>query len=67
MATRKLLKESDFKFISEGLVVKTIDSTIVVTHLQFPGKRNYFRIRMLRMHTQNFLRNNLISSILPIL
>ena len=28
-----------FKFVSSGLAVKTIDSTIVITYLQFPGKR----------------------------
>ena len=28
-----------FRFLSHGLVVKTIDSQIVITHLQFPGKR----------------------------
>ena len=33
------LKDKSFKFISSGLLVKTIDSAIVITHLQFPGKR----------------------------
>ena len=28
-----------FRFFSHGLVVKTIDSQIVITYLQFPGKR----------------------------
>tara|TARA_B100000287_G_scaffold431163_1_gene487881 strand:+ start:2722 stop:3642 length:921 start_codon:yes stop_codon:yes gene_type:complete len=28
-----------FKFVSNGLAVKTIDKNIVITHLQFPGKR----------------------------
>jgi len=28
-----------FKFISSGLAVKTNDTSIVITHLQFPGKR----------------------------
>ena len=28
-----------FKFLSNGLVVKTADTLIVITHLQFPGKR----------------------------
>ncbi len=32
-------KENSFRFISEGLAVKTIDSAIVITHLQLPGKR----------------------------
>ena len=33
------LKVKSFGFISSGLLVKTIDSLIVITHLQFPGKR----------------------------
>ena len=33
------LKEKSFRFISSGLLVKTIDSAIVITYLQFPGKR----------------------------
>ena len=33
------LKTKDFRFLSHGLVVKTIDSQIVITYLQFPGKR----------------------------
>ncbi len=32
-------KVNEFRFLSSGLVVKTIDSHIVITHLQFPGKR----------------------------
>ena len=28
-----------FRFLSNGLVVKTLDSEIVITYLQFPGKR----------------------------
>jgi len=28
-----------FKFVSNGLAVKTNDTQIVITHLQFPGKR----------------------------
>jgi methionyl-tRNA formyltransferase len=28
-----------FKFFSNGLVAKTVDSAIVITYLQFPGKR----------------------------
>ena len=31
--------DRQFKFIKNGLAVKTIDKTIVITHLQFPGKR----------------------------
>ena len=33
------LKTKAFRFLSHGLVVKTIDSQIVITYLQFPGKR----------------------------
>jgi len=33
------LKEKSFKFIPDGLAVKTIDCGIVITHLQLPGKR----------------------------
>ena len=36
---KKTFKGNNFKFISEGLAVKTNDSMIVITHLQFPGKR----------------------------
>ena len=28
-----------FRFLSNGLVVKTIDSQLVITYLQFPGKK----------------------------
>jgi methionyl-tRNA formyltransferase len=38
-ANKEAFKRNDFKFISEGLAVKTKDSMIVITHLQFPGKR----------------------------
>ena len=31
--------DKQFKFIKNGLAVKTIDKSIVITHLQFPGKR----------------------------
>ena len=31
--------DKQFKFIKNGLAVKTIDKTIVITHLEFPGKR----------------------------
>ena len=30
---------SIFKVTKDGLYVKTIDSTIVITHLQMPGKK----------------------------
>jgi methionyl-tRNA formyltransferase len=33
------LNLNSFKFISQGLAVKTVDSVIVITYLQFPGKR----------------------------
>ena len=33
------LKVKSFMFIPNGLAVKTIDSVIVITYLQFPGKR----------------------------
>jgi methionyl-tRNA formyltransferase len=36
---KEAFKGNDFKFISEGLAVKTSDSMIVITYLQFPGKR----------------------------
>jgi methionyl-tRNA formyltransferase len=36
---KEAFKGNDFKFISEGLAVKTNDSMIVITYLQFPGKR----------------------------
>ena len=31
--------DKQFKFIKNGLALKTIDKFIVITHLQFPGKR----------------------------
>ena len=33
------LRENNFRFIEEGIAVKTSDSVIVITHLQFPGRR----------------------------
>ena len=33
------LEAESFRFLSDGLAVKTIDSQIVITYLQFPGKR----------------------------
>ncbi len=36
---REDLKTKDFRFVSNGLAVKTMDSVIVITYLQFPGKR----------------------------
>jgi methionyl-tRNA formyltransferase len=32
------LLANSFKFISSGLLTKTMDSMIVITYLQFPGK-----------------------------
>tara|TARA_B100000700_G_scaffold155766_1_gene173044 strand:+ start:41435 stop:42355 length:921 start_codon:yes stop_codon:yes gene_type:complete len=37
--SKDALKEKSFKFIPDGLAVKTIDFGIVITHLQLPGKR----------------------------
>ena len=34
----EMLKDSDYIFNNTGLIVKTMDSYIVITHLQFPGK-----------------------------
>lgn len=34
----EILKDSDYIFNNTGLKVKTLDSYIVITHLQFPGK-----------------------------
>ena len=34
----EILKDSDYIFNNTGLKVKTMDSYIVITHLQFPGK-----------------------------
>ena len=34
----EILKDSDYIFNNTGLKVKTMDSHIVITHLQFPGK-----------------------------
>ena len=29
----------NFTFYKNGMTVKTVDSSIVITHLQFPGKK----------------------------
>ena len=42
---KEALKENNFRFIEEGIAVKTSDSVIVITHLQFPGKRIISYIR----------------------
>ena len=34
----EILKDSNYIFNNTGLHIKTIDSSIVITHLQFPGK-----------------------------
>ena len=34
----EILKDRDYIFNNTGLKVKTMDSYIVITHLQFPGK-----------------------------
>jgi len=31
-------ESKDFYFCADGLAVKTLSSTLVITHLQFPGK-----------------------------
>ncbi len=36
---KEAIKENSFRFIEEGIAVKTSDSVLVITHLQFPGKR----------------------------
>ena len=36
---KEALKENNFRFIEEGIAVKTRDSVVVITHLQFPGRR----------------------------
>ena len=36
---KEALKENNFRFIEEGIAVKTSDSVLVITHLQFPGRR----------------------------
>jgi methionyl-tRNA formyltransferase len=30
---------NNYQFTNDGMLVKTIDKNIVITHLQFPGKR----------------------------
>ena len=47
-------KENDFRFISEGLAIKTIDHMIVVTYLQFPGKRIISAADAMNSHTKFF-------------
>ena len=32
------MNQEDFYFCADGLAVKTSSSTLVITHLQFPGK-----------------------------
>ena len=34
---KEALKENNFRFIEEGIAVKTSDSVLVITYLQFPG------------------------------
>ena len=47
-------KENNFKFVSEGLAVKTIDSMIVITHLQLPGKRIISATDAMNSHIEFF-------------
>ena len=51
---KEALKENDFKFMSEGLAVKTIDSIIVITHLQLPGKRVISATDAMNSHAEFF-------------
>ncbi len=51
---KEALKENDFKFMSEGLAVKTIDSMIVITHIQLPGKRVISATDAMNSHAEFF-------------
>ena len=53
-SNNETFKESNFKFISEGLAVKTNDSMIVITHLQFPGKRIISALDAANAHAEFF-------------
>ena len=53
-SNNETFKESNFKFISEGLAVKTKDSMIVITHLQFPGKRIISALDAANAHAEFF-------------
>ena len=53
-SNKETFKESNFKFISEGLAVKTYDSVIVITHLQFPGKRIISALDAANAHAEFF-------------
>ena len=46
--------ENDFRFISEGLAIKTSDYMIVVTYLQFPGKRIISAADAMNSHAKFF-------------
>lgn len=43
-----------YKFIPKGLVVKTADALIVITHLQFPGKRIISALDAANAHAEFF-------------
>ena len=47
-------KENDFRFISKGLAIKTSDYMIVVTYLQFPGKRIISAADAMNSHAKFF-------------
>jgi methionyl-tRNA formyltransferase len=51
---KEAFKENDFKFMSEGLAVKTIDSMIVITHIQLPGKRVISATDAMNSHAEFF-------------
>ena len=51
---KEAFKENNFKFMSEGLAVKTIDSMIVITHLQLPGKRIISATDAMNSHIEFF-------------
>ena len=51
---KEALKENSFRFIEEGIAVKTADSEIVITHLQLPGKRIISAIDAVNSHAKFF-------------
>tara|TARA_B100001113_G_scaffold318328_1_gene286294 strand:+ start:883 stop:1803 length:921 start_codon:yes stop_codon:yes gene_type:complete len=52
--SKEALREKSFTFMSEGLVVKTIDNVIVITHLQLPGKRIVSALDAVNSYTKFF-------------
>ena len=51
---KEALKENNFRFIKEGIAVKTSDSGLVITHLQFPGRRIISASDAVNSHAQFF-------------